>query len=57
MASSKSICSAIYFLNLRGEVLVYRAYRDDIGCAPSRAWALSTQYPRGAEAGTPLPRL
>lgn len=25
-------CSAIYFLNLRGEVLIHRAYRDDVGC-------------------------
>ena len=33
MATAKGFCSAIYFLNLRGEVLVYRAYRDDIGCA------------------------
>lgn len=24
-------CSAIYFLNLRGEVLIHRAYRDDVG--------------------------
>lgn len=28
----KGYCSAIYFLNLRSEVLVHRAYRDDVGC-------------------------
>jgi hypothetical protein len=35
--TAKGFCSAIYFLNLRGEVLVYRAYRDDIGCAAACA--------------------
>ena len=35
--SGRGFCSAIYFLNLRGEVLVYRAYRDDIGCARGAA--------------------
>lgn len=24
--------SAIYFLNLRGDVLINRLYRDDVGC-------------------------
>jgi hypothetical protein len=33
--------SAIYFLNLRGDVLINRLYRDDVGYAvPSWAWTL-----------------
>jgi hypothetical protein len=34
--------SAIYFLNLRGDVLINRLYRDDVGCVlpfpPPRLW-------------------
>jgi hypothetical protein len=26
------VCSAIYFLNAKGDVLIHRAYRDDVGC-------------------------
>lgn len=26
--------SAIYFFNLRGDILIQRIYRDDIECAP-----------------------
>jgi hypothetical protein len=29
--NGKGVCSAIYFLNLRGDVLIHRAYRDDVG--------------------------
>jgi hypothetical protein len=55
MATAKGFCSAIYFLNLRGEVLVYRAYRDDIGCA--RAAALGTVNPSAGGVRAALQRL
>ena len=35
--NGKGVCSAIYFMNLRGDVLIHRAYRDDVGyvrCVP-----------------------
>jgi hypothetical protein len=30
---AQGVCSAIYALNLRGDVLIHRAYRDDVGYA------------------------
>ena len=31
--------SALYFLNLRGDVILYRLYRDDVECvSPSMVW-------------------
>jgi hypothetical protein len=38
--NGKGVCSAIYFLNLRGDVLIHRAYRDDVGCVHACAVAL-----------------
>ena len=29
-----SACSALYFLNLKGDILIQRTYRDDVECAP-----------------------
>ena len=28
-----SACSALYFLNLKGDILIHRTYRDDVECA------------------------
>ena len=28
-------CSALYFLNLKGDVLIQRIYRDDVECVSS----------------------
>ncbi len=28
-----SACSALYFLNLKGDILIQRTYRDDVECA------------------------
>ena len=34
-------CSALYFLNLKGDVLIQRIYRDDVEYGPA---GLSYQY-------------
>lgn len=35
-----SALSALYFLNLRGDILLYRLYKDDAECVPAPAWPL-----------------
>ena len=38
MTANSPLClSALYFMNLRGDVLMERQYRDDVTCVNARA--------------------
>lgn len=45
LAAMAHCCAALYFLNLRGDVLIERRYRDDVECASDTTHALFTTLP------------
>ena len=42
-----SACSALYFLNLKGDILIQRTYRDDVECVLPRTAALCLRAVQG----------
>jgi hypothetical protein len=46
--------SAVYLINLKGEILIYRAYRDDVSRAAADAFRMQVSRPLLCPPTTPV---
>ena len=54
--AGEGMISAVYLINLKGEVLIFRSYRDDVSRTAADAFRMQVRLPT-ALSSNPLPRV